>query len=108
MIVTITEEARAMLIEKQALVHFWGEAVLTAVHLHRHTPNSGLTNRDDRDGYKAPYETPYEMLQACGKPAMDNNSNAISYQAPIQHLRRFSCFVSRLIPAAQCRGKFGP
>ena len=64
MVATITEKAGAMLIDSQAPVHFWGEAVLTAVYLHRHTPNSGLTNCDNRDGYKAPYETPYEMLQA--------------------------------------------
>ena len=67
MVATITEKARSMLIDSQAPVHVWGEAVLTLVDLHRHTPNSGLTNRDDRDGYKAPYETPCEMLQAHGK-----------------------------------------
>ena len=54
MIATITEKARAGPIDSQAPVHFWGGAVLTAVYLHRRTPNSGLTNRDDRDGYKAP------------------------------------------------------
>ena len=97
-----------MPIDPQAPVHFWGEVVLTAVYLHRHIPNRGLTYRDDRDGYKAPYETPYEMLQAYGKPAMDKNGSAISSQTPLHHLRRFSCFVSRLIPAAQRRSKFGP
>ena len=102
MIATITEKARAMLIDSQAPVHFWGEAVFTAVYLHRRSPNNGLTKRDDRDGCKAPlaYETPYEMLQAYGKPAIDKDGNTISRKAPIHHLRRFGCFVSRLIPAA--------
>ena len=100
MIATITEKARAMLIDSQAPVHFWGEAVFTAVYLHRRSPNNGLTKRDDRDGYKAPYETPYEMLRAYGKPAIDKDGNTISRKAPIHHLRRFGCFVSRLIPAA--------
>ena len=103
MVATITEKARAMLIDSQAPVHFLGEAVLTAVYLHRRTPNSGLTNRDDRDGYKAPYETPYEMLQSNGKPAVYKEGNTISYQAPIHHLRRFGCFVGGLIPEAQRR-----
>ena len=61
-----------------------------------------------KDCYKAPYETPYEMLQAYGKPTVDKDGNAISYQAPIHHLRRFGCFVSRLIPAVQRRDKFSP
>ena len=39
---------------------------------------------------------------------MDKNDNTIPYKAPIHHLRRFGCFVSRLISAAQRRGKLGP
>ena len=70
MIGVITEKARAMMIDSQAPLEFWGEAVGTAVYLHRLSPNEGLTKRDDRDGYKAAYETPYEMLHAYGKPAI--------------------------------------
>ena len=48
MIGVITEKARAM-IDSQAPLEFWGEAVGTAVYLHRLTPNEGLTKRDGRD-----------------------------------------------------------
>ena len=106
MIGTITEKARAMMIDSQAPLQFWGEAVNTAVYLHRLTPNEGLTKRDDRDGYKAAYETPYEMLHAYGKSTHDPNGIAISFKAPLHHLRRFGCFVSRLIPESQRRDKF--
>ena len=80
-----------MLIDSQAPVHFWGEAVFTAVYLHRCSPNC-LTKRDDRDGYKTLYETPYEMLQIYGKPTVGKEGNAVSYKAPIHHLRGFGCF----------------
>ena len=81
MIATITEKARAMLIDSQAPVHFWGEAVFTAVYLHRCSSNNGLTKRDDWNGHKAPYETPYEMLQVYRKPAIGKDGNAVSYKA---------------------------
>ena len=82
MIGVITEKARAMMIDSQAPLEFWGEAVDTAVYLYRLTPNEGLTKRDDRDGYKAAYETPYEMLHAYDKPAIDANGKKISYKVP--------------------------
>ena len=75
MIGVITEKARAMMVDSQAPLEFWGEAVGTAVYLRRLTPNEGLTKRDDRDGYTAAYETSYEMLHAYGKPAVDQDGN---------------------------------
>jgi hypothetical protein len=69
MIQTITEKARSMMIDYQAPLVFWGEAVNTAVYFHQRTTNKGLTKRDDRDGYHAPYPTPYKILQASGKPS---------------------------------------
>ena len=63
MISTISEKARAMLIESQAPVNLWAEVVLTVVYFYRRTPNSGLTNRDNQDGYKAPYETPTKFYK---------------------------------------------
>jgi hypothetical protein len=57
-----------MMIDSQEPHILWGETVNAAVYLHQRTPNEGLTNRDDRIGYHAPYPTPYEMLQAYGKP----------------------------------------
>ena len=101
---TITEKARAMMIDSQAPIQLWGEAVNTAVYLHQRSPNEGLTKRDDRDGYNAPYEPPYEMLHAFAKPA----GNKISYKAPTHHLQRFGCYVRKIIPEAQRRSKFGP
>jgi hypothetical protein len=56
-------------------------------------PNEGLTKRDDRDGYKAPYETPYKMLHSYAKPEFDSEGKKISYKAPLHHLRRFGCAV---------------
>jgi len=106
MIKTITEKARAVIIDSQAPIEFWGESVNTAVNLHQRSPNEGLSKRDDRDGYNAPYEMPYEMLHAFGKPTHDDDGNKISYKAPLQHLRRFGCYISRLIPESQRRGKF--
>jgi len=104
MIRTITEKARPMMIDSQAPIQFWGEAVNSVVYLHQRSPNEGLTQRDDRDGYKAQYKTPYKILHAFGKPA----GNKISYKAPIHHLRRFGCYVSKLILKAQHPSKFGP
>ncbi|KAF8535468.1 hypothetical protein BDD12DRAFT_892768 [Trichophaea hybrida] len=43
--------------------------------------NEGLAKRDNRDGYKAPYETPNEMLHAFGKPTHDDDGNKISAEA---------------------------
>jgi len=107
MIRTITEKARAMIIDSQALIQFLEEAVNTAVYLHQRSPNEGL-KRNHRDGYQAPYETPYEMLHGFGKPTHDADGNEISYQASRQNLRRFRCYACRLIPEVQRRqGKFG-
>jgi len=54
MIRTITEKARAMILDSQAPLEFWGEAVNMAVYLHQAIPNEGLTRRDDHDCFKAP------------------------------------------------------
>jgi hypothetical protein len=82
MIPTITKKAQAMMIDSQAPVQFWGEAINTAVYLHQRSPNEGL-KRNDRDGYQAPYETPYEMLHGFGKLTHDDDGNEISYQASL-------------------------
>jgi hypothetical protein len=108
MIRTITEKSRAMMIDSQASIQLWGEAVNTAVYLHQRSPNEGLKRKNDRDGYQAPYETPYEMLHGFVKHTHDANGNKISYQAHLHNLRRFGCYASRLIPEVQCRDKFGP
>jgi len=42
MIRTITEKARLMMIDSQAPIQFWGEAVNAAVYLHHGSPNEGL------------------------------------------------------------------
>jgi len=86
MIQTMTEKAQSMMIDSQAPLLFWGEAVNTAVYLHQRTPNEGLMTRDDRDGYQAPYPTSYEMLQAFSKPSQDNDGNEIWYKAPLHHV----------------------
>ena len=49
MVRTITEKARAMILDSQVPLKFWGEAVNTAVYLHQRMPNEGLTDRNNRD-----------------------------------------------------------
>jgi len=103
MIRKITEKARGMILDTQAPLEFWGEAINTAVYLHQRLPNEGLTEGDDRDGYKAPYVTLYEMLHSYGQPEYDKPPDdptrmTISNRAPLHHLRRLGCYVRRLIP----------
>jgi len=107
MIQTITEKARSMMMESPAPLVFAGEALNTAVYLHHRTPNEGLTKSDDSDGYQARYPTPYVMQHAFRKPS-PNNSNKLSYKAPLHHLRRFGCYASPLIPQPQHNGIFSP
>jgi len=108
MIPTITEKAWAKMIDSQAPIQFWGEAVNTAVYLHQRSPNEGL-KRNDCDGSKAPYKTPYGMLHRCVKPIHDADGNEISYLTSLHNLHRFGCYASRLIPEVQSRqGKLGP
>ena len=107
MICTITEKAWAMMIDSQAPVQFWGEAVNTTVYLHQRSPNQGL-KKIDHDGYQAPYETPYETLHGFGKPMHDAEGNNLSNHAPLYNLPRFGCYASRLIPEVQPQGKFSP
>ena len=95
-----------MILDSQAPLEFWRKAINTAVYLCQRLPNKGLAKRDDRDGYKAPYETPYEMLHSYGKPeynTLPNDRTQIknSYKAQLDHLRRFGCYVSQLIPEKQ-------
>jgi hypothetical protein len=108
MIRTITEKARAMMIDSLAPTQFWEEAVNIGVYLHQRSRNEGL-KRNDRDGYQAPYETPYEMLNGFGKLMHDADGNEISYEATLHNQRRFRCYACRLIPEVQRRqGKFNP
>jgi len=108
LICTITENAWAIMIDSQAPIQFWGEAVNTAVYLHQRSPNEALKRKNNNDGFQAPYETPYEMLHRFGKPTHDADGNKILYQASLHNLLRFRCYASRLIPAVQHRGQFGP
>jgi len=64
-------------------------------------PNEALTKRDNPDGYKAPYETPYEMLHTYAKLKFDSEGKKISYKAPLHHLHRLGCYVSRLVSEKQ-------
>jgi len=97
-----------MMIGSQAPIHFWGEAVNTAVYFHQRSPNEGF-KRNDHDGYRALFKTPYKMLDGFGKPTHDADSNKILYQASLHNLRRFGCYTSRFNSEVQChQGKLGP
>ena len=102
MIQTINEKARAMILDSQVPIEHWGWAVHTAVYLHQRTPNESL-QREQRL-----YTTPYEMLHSHGKPTHTADQIPISYAAPLHHLRRFGCWVSRQIPEPRrTDSKFG-
>jgi len=106
MIRTITEKAIVMIIDSQAPLDFWREAVNRAGYLHQRMPKEGLTRRDDRDAFKAPYDMPYKIQHSYGKPEFDKplddlTRKRINYKAPLHHLRQFGCYVSRLIPERQ-------
>jgi len=75
-----------MMIDSQAPIQFWGEAVNTAVNLDQRSPNEGL-ERNDPDGYKAPFKTPYEMLHRFGKPTHDDDGNEILNHASLHNIR---------------------
>jgi transposase InsO family protein len=79
----ITEKARAMMIDSQVPLGFWGEAVMTAAYLHRRTPHKFLRGK-----------SPHEVLNG-------HNANPAPPPAPIHHLRRFGCRAYRLIPEEQ-------
>jgi hypothetical protein len=106
MIHTITEEAVATMIDSQVRVQFRGEALNTAVCLHQRSPTEALKKIIDHDCYQAPYEMPFDMLHALGKPTHNADGKKISYQASLHNLCQFGCYPSRLIPEDQQRGKF--
>jgi hypothetical protein len=68
LIQTITEKALSMTIGFQVPLVFLGETANSTVYLLQRTPNEGLKKRDDCNGSQEPYSTPYEILQAFGKP----------------------------------------
>jgi len=104
----ITEKARCTIIDCQAPIQFWEKAVNTAVCLDQRSPTKGLMKLDYHDGYKAPYETPYDMLYTICKPPHDDAGNKMSYKAPVHLLRRLGCYESELIHEAQHQSKFSP
>jgi len=67
-----------MMIDSQAPLVVWGEAVYTAVYLHQQWLIEVLTKRDDRDDNEAPYPTAYEILHAVGKLSHNIDGNEIS------------------------------
>jgi hypothetical protein len=75
MIHLITEKQRAMILDSQAPLEFWGKAINTTVYLHQRLPNKGLTKRNNCDGYKDPYGTPYKMQHSYRKPEYDKPHN---------------------------------
>ena len=106
MIRTITEKAWAMMIDFQAPIQFWGEAVNSTVYLQQRSPNEGQ-KRSNHDGYQAPYEMSYEMLDGFGIPLYDINGNKILFYPSLPNRRRIGCYGSRLILEVLCRGIFG-
>lgn len=100
-ILTITEKVRSMMINSQPPLVFWGEVFNTAVYLHQQTPTDGLRKSDGHDSYQASYSTPYQILQAFGKPFQHNDVNEITYKSPLHYVWWFSCNTIRFIPEPQ-------
>jgi len=75
-----------MMINSLVPLGYWGEAVNTAVFLHKGSTNEDLTTRADHDGSQISYRTPYDMLHTFGKPSHDKDGNKMSYKAPLQQL----------------------
>ena len=95
MIGTLTEKARAMMLDSQAPKQFWAEAIRTASYLHARTPSRAL------DG-----KSPYEMLHLHrrlqkGVTKIDDDSKAEDDKPKLHHLRRFGCLAYRRIPKEQ-------
>ena len=104
MVGTLTEKARAMMLDSQAPMQFWAEAVRTASYLHARTPSRAL------DG-----KSPYEMLHRHRRlhRLRESNSDAeveVQVEADVKddvdkpklhHLRRFGCIAYRRIPKEQ-------
>ena len=65
----IAEMARATLIDLQSLVCYRGEAVFAVVTFTGALQTTAWQlERDDLDGHKIPYETPYESCKRTGSP----------------------------------------
>jgi hypothetical protein len=93
MIGVVTEKARAMMIDSQAPLEFWGEAVMSAAYLHRRTPSRALRGK-----------TPWEMLHSHIKKKNGDTENGDAEPVgppPIHHLRRFGCLAHKRIPEDQ-------
>ena len=72
MIGTLTEKARTMMLDSQAPMEFWAEAVLTACYLHARTPSRAL---DGKMLYEMLYR--YNRLRQLRQNAMiDVNAEA--------------------------------
>ena len=67
MIRVLTQKARAMMLDSQAPMQFWAEAINTACYLHRRTPIQSL------DG-----KTPYEVLKGHRRLYRNGNSQRVS------------------------------
>ena len=82
MVGTLTEKAKAMMLDSQAPMQFWAEAVNTACYLHARTPNRTL------DG-----KTPYEMLRRHRRlHKADSNARATARATSISRLTPSTSF----------------
>jgi len=110
MIGTLTEKVRAMMLDSQAPIQFWAEAIRTASYLHARTPSRAL------DG-----KSPYEMLHRHRRLQRPRESNSIAEvevqvdvdaaadvelesevdKPKLHHLRRFECIAYGRIPQEQ-------
>ena len=111
MIGTLTEKARGMMLDSQALKQYWAEAIRTASYLHARTPSRTL------DG-NSPYEILYRHrrlqwhltdintvadhnAKQCLTDVNANTDHTEDDKPKLHHLRRFGCLAYRQIPKEQ-------
>ena len=78
MIGVLSPKARAMMLNSQAPIHFWSEAINTTCYLHRRTPNQSLDGKTPNEVLKCHrrlYRSGYYANSQCVGTALDGNSH---------------------------------
>jgi transposase InsO family protein len=116
MIGVLTQKARAMMLDSQAPMQFWAEAINTACYLHRRTPNQSLDGKTPyevlkchrrlyRNGYNSNSQRVSTALsnsqRVSMEPEREVNSTSAQDKPILDHLRRFGCVVWKHIPKSQ-------
>jgi hypothetical protein len=81
MIGVLTQKARAMMLDSQAPMHFWAEAINTVCYLHRRIPNQYLDRKTPYEVLKRHrrlYQSGYDVNSQRVNTSADTNSQRVS------------------------------